>query len=397
VAERLRRFQLRDALVSAQVALSVLLLVGSVLVVRSLQRALTVPLGFEPRHVALVSFDLGLQGYDEARGREFQRRVLERVRAMPGIEVAALIDSRPLSLNWNNSGIILEGKPVPRASDTTLAAMHRVTPDYFRTARTQLVAGRLFDDNDKQGTRRVAIVNQAFARMLLPDENPIGKRFRHDPKKGEWREIVGVVEDGKYRSLSEAPMPAVFQPIAQAWNGDTSLIARSPLPEEQVASMLRRAVMEADATITIAASGSWTGQLGLALLPAKVAATVLGSFGLLAIVLAATGVYGVTAYAVSRRTREIGIRMALGARSGEVVRVVLARTSVLAGTGAAIGVALALAGSSLFAPVLYGVPAGDPVSYALAIGIMGAVALAACWIPARRATAVDPVTALRTE
>ena len=397
VAERLRRFQMRDILISAQVALSVLLLVGSVLVVRSLQRALSVPLGFEPRHAALVEFDLALQGYDETRGRDFQRRVLERVRAMPGIESATLIDCLPLTLNWSNSGIIIEGKPVPRPSETTLAAMHRVTPGYFRTARTRMIAGRDFDDNDKMGARMVAVVNETFVRMFFPGENPIGKRFRHDPKAGEWREIVGVVEDGKYRSLAEAPMPAVFQPIAQAWNSSTNLIARSSLGEERVAAMLRRAVMELDSTISIAASGSWTAQLGLVLLPARVAAAVLGSFGLLAIVLAATGVYGVTAYAVARRTREIGIRMALGANPRDVVRMVVAHTAVLVGAGAAIGISLSLAGGRLFGPILYRITATDPVSYAMAIGIMGLFAFAACWFPARRAVEVDPVTALRTE
>ena len=397
VAERLRRFQMRDILISAQVALSVLLLIGSVLVMRSLQHALSVPLGFEPRHAALVEFDLGLQGYDEARGREFQRRVLERVRALPGIESATLIDSLPLTLNWNNSGIIVEGKPVPRASEITLAAMHSVAPGYFKTAGTRMITGRSFDDNDKPGARRVAVVNETFVRMFLPGENPIGKRFRHDPKEGEWREIVGVVEDGKYRSLGEAPMPAVFQPIAQAWNSDTNLLARSMLPEQQVTAMLRRAVMDLDSTIAIAASGSWTGQLSLVLLPARVAAIVLGAFGLLAIVLAATGVYGVTAYAVARRTREIGIRVALGANPREVVKVVLAHTAVLVGAGAAIGVGLSLAGGRLFGPILYGISATDPASYALAIGIMALFAFAACWFPARRAVSVDPVTALRTE
>jgi len=397
VAERLRRFQMRDVLVSAQVALSVVLLIGSVLVVRSLQHALSIPFGFDPRHAALVEFDLQLQGYNEARSRDFQHRLLDRVRSLPGIESAAFIDSLPLTLQWNNSPIAIEGKPVLSAADMTLAAMHRITPGYLRTARTRLIAGRDFDDNDKQGGRRVAIVNEAFVRQLLPGENPLGKRFRNDSKQGEWREIVGVVEDGKYRSLGEAPLTAVFQPIEQAWSPSTNLLARSSLPEDQVTAMLRRAVMELDSTITLAEAGSWTDQLGLALFPARVAAAILGAFGLLAIVLAATGVYGITAYAVSRRTREIGIRMALGAKQGEVVRVVLSHTAVLVGIGAAVGIALAIAGGRFFGQILYGISATDPFTYSMAIGIMALIALAACWFPARRAIGVDPVTALRTE
>jgi predicted permease len=394
---RLRRFQARDVLITAQVGLSVLLLVGSALVVKSLQRALTVSMGFEPRHAALVEFDLGLQGYNETRGRDFQKRLLDRVRAMPGIESAAMIDSLPLSLNWNNSSIVIEGKTVTQVGDLPMAAMHRVTPGYFHTARTRIVAGRDFTEGDKPGMRRVAIVNRAFVHQLLGDADPIGKRFRLDAKGGDWREIVGVVEDGKYRSLSESPMIAVFEPIEQAWNSSTDLIARSSLPEDQVTGMLRRAVMDLDSTITMAASGSWTEQLALALFPARVAAIVLGAFGILAIVLAATGVYGVTAYAVSRRTREIGIRIALGAGRANVVQVVLSHTTVLVGAGAVIGISLALAVGPFFAPILYGVNAQDPVTYAAALGAMVAVAFAACWFPARRAIGVDPVKALRTE
>jgi len=396
VAERLRRFQIREVLIAAQVAMSVVLLVGSVLVVRSLQNALTVPLGFDPRHVALVSYNLQLQGYDEARARQFQKRLLDNVRSMPGIESAALIDSLPLTLQWDNSGVLIEGKPIPRASDVPLAARHRVTVDYFRTARTRLIAGRVFDQNDRQEGRHVAIVNEAFVHQLLPGENPIGRRFEHGTN-GPWREIIGVVEEGKYRSLSESPMLAVFEPMEQDYSPNNNLIARSSVPEERLTAMLRRAVMDLDSSITIATQGSWTGHLGLALFPARIAATVLGAFGLLAIVLAATGVYGVTAYAVARRTREIGIRVALGAEPGEVIRVVVSHTAMLVGVGGAIGIALALASGRFVGQILYGVRETDPMTYAIAIIIMAAVAFAACWLPARRAIAVDPVTALRTE
>ncbi|HUI57827.1 MAG TPA: ABC transporter permease [Bryobacteraceae bacterium] len=397
VAERLRRFHLRDLLVAAQVAMSVVLLVGSVLVVRSLQHALSLNLGFEPRHATTVAFDLGLQGYDETRGREFQHRVLDRVRDMPGIESAAIIDGMPLSLGWNNSTIIIEGKPVPRAMDAPLAAMFRVSTGYFHTARTPLVAGRDFNANDRKGAPRVAVVNETFARQLLPGENPIGKRFRHDATRGVWKEIVGVVGDGKYRSLGEKPMLAVFEPIEEAYNSATTILARSPVPEERVAGMLRQAVYELDPTISIYGAGSETGQLALVLFPAQIAATVLGAFGLLAVVLAATGVYGIMAYAVARRTREIGIRMALGAKPAQVIGVVLSHTALLLTIGAAVGLALALAAGRLFSQILYGVSARDPVTYAVAITMMALVAVAACWFPARRAMTVDPVTALRTE
>ncbi len=398
VSGRLRRFPVRDILVAAQVAMSVVLLAGSVLVIRSLQHVLSLNLGFEARHAAALSFDLGLQGYDETRARDFQRRVLQRVRNMPGIEFAGTISGLPLSLNWNNSGILIEGKPVPRAADVTMAAMFNISPGYLRAVQTKLMAGRDLEESDKDGGRRVVLVNEAFTRQLLPGENPVGKRFRHDAtQQGAWLEIVGVVEDGKYRSLGERPMPAVFQPVAQSWDSTITLVARSSMPEDQVVGLLRRAVAELDPALSTYNGGSLTDQLGLVLFPARIAATILGAFGVLAVVLAATGVYGVMAYAVARRTREIGIRMALGANPSQVLGVVFSHTALLLAIGTAAGIALALAAGRLFSTILYGVSATDPATYALVIALMAMVALLACWFPARRAITVDPVRALRTD
>lgn len=397
VADRLRKFHARDILVTAQIAMSVVLMVGSILVVRSLQNALNLKLGFEPRGAATVGFDLTLQGYDKTRTIDFQRRVLERVRAMPGIEAAGITNNIPLSLNWNSEGVFIEGKPEPKASDVPLAATFTIGPGCIQAMGTRLLAGRNFDDHDTPDSTQVAIVNEAFARQLLPGENPIGKRFRNNPSKPGFIQIVGVVETGKYRSLGESPMPAVFWPLRQKPDGGTILVARSSLPEEQVVSMLRRAVFELDPTIPLFGAGSVTDQLGLVLLPARIAASVLGAFGLLAIVLASTGIYGIMAYAVARRTREIGIRIALGAGYATVLRVVLARTAILVGAGMASGIVLSLAGARVFSQILYGVSATDPLSYSVAGIIMVLIALMACLVPARRAISVDPVTALRTE
>src|SRR5260370_14852494 len=241
VADKLRRFQLRDVLVSAQVALAVVLLVGSVLVVRSRQQAVSLNLGFEPRHASSIAFDQQLEGYDRTRGRELTRLLIEKVRALPGIESAGLVSALPLSMNWNNSGVFIEGKPAPKVGDLTLVAMYSIGPGYLRTARTRLVAGRDIEESDKRGARRVVLVNEAFVRQFLPNENPIGKRFRHDATEGDWNEIVGVVEDGKYRSLSEAPMPAAFRSFDQIGTLSATVVAPSQLPEDQVTAMLRRA------------------------------------------------------------------------------------------------------------------------------------------------------------
>ncbi len=396
VAQRLRRFQLRDLLVTAQVALSMVLLVGSLLVVRSLQHVLSLNLGFDPRGAATVSFDLGLEGYDNTRGQEFQKRLLERVRAMPGIQSAGVIDGLPLGITQDNSGVFIEGRPAPKASDVPSAAIFRIGPGYLKAMRTRLVEGRDFDEHDTPDSPKVAIVNQAFARQLLPGEDPIGKRFRNDEAES-WYQIVGVVEDGKYRSLGEAPMVAVFRDDTQDWNRFISLVARSALPEDQVAAMLRRAVLELDPGITLYSEGGVADQLGLALLPVRIAASVLGSFGLLAIVLAATGVYGIMAYAVARRTREIGIRMALGARPGAVLGVVLSHTAILVAVGAGVGIAFSLIFVRALSQILYGISSTDPFTYALALVLMAGIGGIACLVPARRAMAVDPVTALRTE
>jgi ABC-type antimicrobial peptide transport system permease subunit len=192
-------------------------------------------------------------------------------------------------------------------------------------------------------------------------------------------------------------MPAVFEPVAQSWNSSITVVARSSMPEDQVVGSLRRAVAELDPSMSTYDGGSLTNQLGLVLFPARIAATILSAFGLLAVVLAATGVYGVMAYAVSRRTREIGIRMALGARPSQVLGSVLSHTALLFGVGTSAGIALALVAGQLFSSILYGVSPKDPATYALVIALMAVVAFIACWFPARRAISLNPVTALRTE
>jgi predicted lysophospholipase L1 biosynthesis ABC-type transport system permease subunit len=240
------------------------------------------------------------------------------------------------------------------------------------------------------------LVNEAFARQLLPGQDAVGKRFRYSPT-GPWTQIAGIVEDGKYVSLSESPSPTVFQNMEREWRSSNTLVARSPMPEAETVRQLRRAAAELDASLTIYEAGSVTNRLALALFPARLVAVVLASFGLLAVVLAATGVYGIMAYAVSRRTREIGIRMALGAAPSQVLRVVLNRTAVLLAIGTALGLAMSLAAGKFFGQILYGVSPRDPLTYASAIGLMAAVAFVACWVPARRAIRVDPLTALRME
>jgi len=395
-SERLRHWHLRDYMVASQVCLSVLLLVCSVLVVRSLQRALQAPIGFNPNGAVTASFDLNIQGYSSDRGRDFEKRLIDKVRAIPGIESASLTDWRPLSLNSSSNSVSIEGKPKPKATEAPVAYVFSVTPDYFRSMQTSILRGRDFDAGDKRGGKPVAIVSSAFVQQLLPGEEPIGKRFLTgaDPKPVE---IVGVVQDGKYFSLSEKPRPAYWRPLEANYSSNACLIARTRLDGPQAIKLIRGAVRELDPSLALYETGTMSDQMGLALFPARVAASALGAFGILALVLAATGIYGVMAYAVSSRTREIGIRMAIGASQGQVLALIAKRAGFLIGAGITLGLGLALLVGRLLSQILYGVQPTDPETFATVFLLIVIIASMACLIPARRAIRIQPVTALRQE
>jgi predicted permease len=395
-SERSRHWHVRDYVVASQVGLSVLLLVCSVLVVRSLQRALHAPIGYNPEGAVTVSFDLNIQGYNEARGRAFQRQLLDKVRSIPGIQSAALVDALPLSLNSSSNSVYMEGQPKPKAAEAPLSYYYTVSPGYFRTLETKILKGREFDASDKQGGRRAAVVNQAFVEKLLHGGEPIGKRFMTSPD-GKPIEIVGVAEDGKYISLTENRSPAYWVPIEIWYSANASLIARTPLNGAQAVQLLRNAVRDLDPTIALYSTGTMTQQLDLPLFPARLAASALGAFGMLALILAATGIYGVMAYAVSRRTREIGIRMAIGASQAQVLGLIGRRALILIGAGTAIGLGLALVVARLLGQILYGIEPTDPVTYATVFLMILAIAAVACCIPALRAIRINPVSALRQE
>jgi len=395
---RFRYWHLRDYMVAAQVCLSVLLLFCSVLVVKSLQRSLDAPIGFQPRGMATVSFDLNMQGYDEPRGREFQRSMLDRVRQLPGVESTALVDNIPLAMTVPWSPIYIEGKPVPkRAADVPNAYAFAVTPGYFHTMRTRLISGREFDDRDKQGGQRVAIVDSAFAARLLAGSNPLGHRFSTSPTEKPL-EIVGVVEPGKYYNLTDEAPRAFWTPLEVAYKSQASLVVRTRMiPPESLVPSIRAMVREVDPSVALFATGSVEDQLAWTFFPARVAAIALGAFGILALVLAATGIYGVMAYAVSRRTREIGIRMAIGATQGQVLASVARSAATLIGTGLVLGLGMALGAGRLLERILYGVKPSDPLTFAIVFAIMLGVGAAATFLPARRATRIDPTQALRQE
>lgn len=395
-SQRLRRWEMRDVLVTGQIAVSVVLLIGSVLVVRSLQNALTVNVGFNPRNAASVSFDVGMQGYSESRGLDFQKRLLQKVQSLPGIESASLSNTIPLSLDVSNTSIFAYGKPVLPRNEVANAIYYYAGPGFFHTLQTRLLEGREFNWRDAPNSPKVVVINRALANRLFPHEDALGNRISQGPK-GPWLEVVGIVEDGKYQSLNDENQPVIFWPMLQRYENTTTLLARAHLPADQLVSMLRQAVQQIDPTIPLFDVGTLESHLALPLTPARVAATALGGFGFLAVMLAGIGVYGAMAYAVARRSREIGIRIAIGATKRNVLALVMRRSAVLLGIGTLCGTAAAFAVGRFFNAVLYGVSPKDPLTYFLAIALIIGVTLLACTIPVQRALAVDPASALREE
>ncbi len=296
-SRRLRRFELRDVFVTGQIALSIVLLVGSVLVVRSLQNALTVNVGFNPKNAASVAFDLGDQGYTSAQGMEFQKRILQRVEQLPGIERASEANTIPLSLDVSTTGLIVYGKPETPMGERTRTITYSAGPDFFRTMQTRMLEGRDYNWRDTPKSPKVVIINRALAKRLFPNEDALGKRIGQGGNV--WWQVIGVVEDGKYASLNDQDQPVVFWPLMQQYDSTTALVVRSHLPGDQVIAMLRKVVREMDPTMPLFDVGTLENHLALPLTPARLAASALGSFGFLAAVLAAVGVYGAVAYAVA--------------------------------------------------------------------------------------------------
>lgn len=391
-----RRSHLRDALVVAQVALSLLLLISTGLIVRSLQRAQSMNPGFNPANAVAVSFDVGLQGYDETKGRAFQQQAIERVSALPGVQAVALASYLPLSLNFNYTGVYIEGQPFNGGSNLPIVIPANVSPNYFKTMSINL-RGRDFTAHDKEKESRVAIVNETFARRFFPGGEAIGKRFNFGGPSDPYWEVIGVAADGKYNSLGEQPMPLVYRPLFRNYESTATLVARTTSDPQATIGGIRNEIHNLDPDLPLYEVKTLTEHMSIPLFPARVAALVLGSFGVIALLLAAFGIYGVMSYVVSQRTHEIGIRMALGAQAGDVLRLVVRQGMWLALIGMCIGLIAAFALTRIMSSLLYGVSATDPVTFAGVSLVLAVVAFVACLLPARRATKVDPMIALRYE
>jgi macrolide transport system ATP-binding/permease protein len=392
-----RRAWLRNTLVVAQVTLSLVLLAGAGLIVRSLQQVQTVGPGFDIEQTVTAAVDLNMQGYDRARGQAFQKQLLARIEALPGVRAASFIGQLPLSLNYSSSGIYAEGQPFTRSADLPEILTDEVWPRYFETMGIPLLQGRDFTPQDDREEARPVIVNESFTRRFFPGQSALGKRLSLGGPPEPFWEIVGVVRDSKYFSLGEAPQPFVYFPLLRNYSGEVALVVRTSGDPQSLLNTIHHEVRQLDAKLPVLDAKTMREHMRLSLFPLRTSAWVAGSFALLALLLAGLGIYGVMSYAVSQRTRELGIRMALGAQARDVLRLVIRQGLLLALVGLGLGLAGALALTRLMTSVLVGVSTTDAITFISVTLLLAAVVVLACYVPARRATKVDPLVALRYE
>ena len=391
-----RHSRLRNSLVVVQVAVSLVLLVCAGLVVRSLQVAQNTRPGFTPENAVALSFDLGLQGYTEEKGRVFQRQLIERTQTIAGVRSVALTTTVPLTLDYSYTSIYVEGQTTTNNTELPVAVPNYISPNYFRTMEISL-RGRDFTERDDKEETRVAVVNETFARRFFPGQEAIGRRFNFSGPEQPYWEVVGVAADGKYNSLGEDPKAAFYRTLLRNYSTNATLVARTLGDSTAALAALRGELQRMDPALPLYNVQTLSDHMNVPLFPFRMAATVLGSFGVLAIILAAIGIYGVMSYVVASRTREIGVRIALGAAKRDVLVLIIGQGMTLALIGLGIGLLIAFGVAQLVAKLLFGVRPLDPVTFAGVSLLLGVVALVACYIPARRAVKVDPLVALRYE
>jgi putative ABC transport system permease protein len=405
-----RRTAFRRGLVATEVAVSLVVVVAAALLLRSFWRLTSVDPGVESRNVLTFGLSLPQAGYPEAEQvPAFYEQLLRRLESLPGVRSASAATSLPVADDPPRADFRVEGEPPPAEGVPAWNAdAVAVEPGYFRTMGIPVLRGRVSGSGDRAGTELVAVVNRALVRRYWPGESPIGRRIGYAAASTPddsvaWIRIVGVVGDTRVGGLDAEPRPEVFLPhdqlrLSQGSTGrSTNIVLRTDLPPLRLLPAAREAVAELDPRLPLVEPRTMHQVLGRSVARPRMMADLLGGFGLIALLLASVGVYGVMAYTVSLRTREIGIRMALGARAGQVLRLVLAQSLRPVILGVSVGVVAALAGTRLLASQLFGISPADPVSYAAVALLLGGAAALACWIPARRAARVDPARALRIE
>jgi predicted permease len=393
----MRRLSLRNLLVVSQVALSLMLLISAGLFIKSTRNVQEMSPGFESKRIMLESVDVGLQGYDEGKGRRFFKQLVERVKSLPGVEAASMAGPLPLDAYSNGAILTVEGY-VPRYENERISVSYStVGHDYFEAMNTPIVEGRGFSEHDDQSAPGVVVVNETMARRFWPNDSPIGKRLRLGGEKRPFLEVVGVARDGKYFLLGEPPTEYMFVTHSQNYDGKMTLIARTSGQPETLAEAIRQEVANLDSELPVYGAKTMPVFLDRILAGPKSLTGLATTFGSIALLMAAVGLYGVMSYSVAQRTREVGIRMAMGADAGDVLKLVLKEGLILACAGIGIGLVMAALVSRLLESFLYGVSSTDAATFVTIPFVLAMMALLASYIPARRATKVDPMVALRFE
>jgi putative ABC transport system permease protein len=387
--------RLRSVLVVAEVTLSLVALTGAGLLIRSMQRVEQINPGFETKNLFVFNFDIAPQRLAPERAREFLRIAIERAAAVPGVDAAALASNRPLG-----GGILATLLPEGQDNDPnrrgTLTTLNSVSPQYFDTMRIPMIEGRGFTDFDRQESKPVAIVNDTMARHFWPGQNAIGKRFR-TATNNAYLEVVGICATAVLTTIGEQPQPQAYLPLGQNLSTGVVMHVRTEGNPAGVMPAVLRQVQSLNANMALNNPATIQKVIHDGLWAPRVAASLFGIFGVLGMMLSSIGVYGVMTYMVAQRTNEIGLRMALGARPWDVLRLVVGQGMRLTLAGIAIGIIAGLSATRLMGSLLFGVSTSDPMTFGVVSILVAAVALIAGWLPARRAARIDPVLALRQE
>jgi predicted permease len=397
-----KRSRLRSFLVVGQIAVSLMLLISAGLFVRSLRHAHSIDPGFEHENVLAISLDFGARDNDEASTRTFSEQLLEGTRALPGVASASMETCPPLvgyTVALSSEQFWIEGRPFKDPDDEGVSVFYsEISTDNFKTLGIPLLRGRDFTEQDTAGSPGVVIVNKAFADRYWPGQDPVGMRISSEGAGGPYEHVVGVVKTVKHMFIGEEPRPYIYRAQLQSYRSSFNmLLVRTTGNPTAVVSPVREVIRQLDPNISPMGTLALSEMISLALLPARFAAVLFGLFGMLALLMASVGLYGVMSYTIGRRTREIGIRMALGAQDSDVVHLVLKQGLTLTVIGLSVGLAISFAGTRVLSPLLYEIGVDDPATIGSVSLILAIVALLACYIPARRATKVDPMVALRHE
>ena len=389
-----RRFSVRNLLIVAQVSVSLVLLVGAGLFVRSLRNAQSIDPGFEMDHLLTMKLDTTVVGLEADKAMVFYKNVMDQTRNLSGVRFVTMASSGPLELVSGLRPVYIEGYSASAGEDMNYS-FNVVSPDYFQTMGIPLVQGREFTEADTSKAQNVTIINETMARTFWPNENPIGKRISDQGQSGPYRVVVGVARDSKYLTLGEAPRPYYYVPLQQDFFPSARLHVRTVGDPQSMVTSVRNIVRGADATVPISNLQTGGEHLGLALLVPRIGAMLLGPAGLVALGLGIIGLYGVMSYSVARRTKEIGVRMALGAQEVDVLLMVMKEGMGLVGIGLLLGLTVAFIITRVLTSLLYGISATDPLTFVAVSLILIGVALVSIFIPARKALKVQPNIALR--